>query len=90
MRWTAAATITFDNNGAGGVTLVPATTNTGVIGTNALKWNRIRATSVVTGDLEMCDEERNAHWVFREETDQIVVSNKITGKKYLLGLKEIK
>lgn len=88
MRWSAAATITFDNNSTGGITLVPATTNTGQIGTNGLKWNRIRATSVVTGDLEMCDEERNAHWVFREETDRIVVTNKINGKKYTLALKE--
>jgi hypothetical protein len=89
IRRTAVSTITIDNNGAGGATVVPATTNTGVIGTDALKWNRIRALSVVTGDLEMRDEERNAHWVFREETDQIVVTNKVTGKKYLLALKEM-
>jgi hypothetical protein len=89
MRRTAATTITFDNNSTGGIDIVPATTNTGHLGTDALKWNRVRATSVVTGDLEMKDEDRNAHWVFREETDRIVVTNKITGKKYLLNLKEI-
>lgn len=86
---TAASTLTIDNDAGGAATIVPGTTNTGVIGTNALKWNRIRATSVVTGDLELCDEERNAHWVFREETERIVVTNRITGKKYLLSLKEI-
>jgi hypothetical protein len=89
IRRTAASTFTIDDGSTGGATVVPATTNTGVLGTNSLKWNRVRATSVVTGDLELCDEERNAHWVFREETDRIVVTNKITGKKYLLNLKEI-
>lgn len=90
IRRTGTSTLTIDNNSTGAATIVPATTNTGVIGTDALKWNRIRATTVVTGDLEMQDEERNAHWVLREETDRIVAYNKITGKKYEMSMKEIK
>lgn len=90
LRRTAASTLTIDNNSTGAATIVPATTNTGVIGTDALKWNRVRATTVVTGDLEMQDEGRNAHWVLREETDRIVALNKITGKRYEMSMKEIK
>jgi hypothetical protein len=91
MRRTAVSTFTFDNNGAGGATLVPPSDNVAgsVIGTDALRWNRIRAVTIVSGDLELLDEERNAHWVIREEPDCVMFENKKTGKKYKAVLEEV-
>lgn len=89
MRRTAATTITFDNNSTGGVDIVPATTNTGHLGTDTLKWNRVRALSVVTGDLEMRDEEKGVHYRLVEEVDGIYVFDEIKKKKFKMMLQEI-
>lgn len=89
IRRTAATTITIDNNSTGGVTIVPATTNTGVIGTDSLKWNRVRATSVVTGDLEMKDEAKGVHYVLQEEKDGIYVRDMVKKKMYKIPMVEV-
>jgi hypothetical protein len=44
---------------------------------------------VVGGDIHLRDDDRNAHWVLREETDRIVAINKITGKRYAIVLTSI-
>lgn len=41
VRRTAASTLTFDNNGAGAATLVPATDATGAFGTASLRWSDV-------------------------------------------------
>lgn len=72
----------------GDTDFVPAVDNTGELGTNALRWNRIRGTTIVSGDLELLDEKRNAHWVMREEPDRVTLTNVNTGKKYRVVLEE--
>ncbi len=67
---------------------IPTTTDTGHIGTDANKFNRVRATNIVSGDLHLQDEARNVHWLLREEEDGISVVNKITGKRYKMALVE--
>lgn len=66
--------------------VLPTVTGSGNIGTDSYKFARVRATNIVAGDLHLKDEERNAHWVIREETDRIVITNKITGKRYAMAL----
>lgn len=73
---------------AGDDDFVPATNNTGEIGTDTFKFLRMRATTVVTGDLELRDEERGAHWRIREEPNRIVVVNETTGQRYEMVLRE--
>ena len=46
----------------------------------------ITGSEVVAGDLHLVSEERNAHWVLREESDRILVINKKTGKRYAMAL----
>lgn len=89
VRRTAASTFTIDNGSTGGATIVPATTNTGVIGTDSLKWNRIRATSVVTGDLEMKDEAKGVHYVLIEEKDGIYVKDMVKKKMFKIPMVEV-
>lgn len=73
----------------GNFDLVPGTDDQGEIGTDALRWNRVRATNVVTGDLDLKDESKNAHWKFIEEHDSITVVNMITGKRFKMALTPI-
>lgn len=54
---TSADTIQFDNNAGGGATLVPAADNTGSIGTNALRFNTVRAVNLIGGDIGFTDTE---------------------------------
>ena len=86
MRRTAANTFTFDNGSTGGADLVPPVTNVGHVGTDALKWNRMRALSVVTGDLEMIDEKKKVHYKLIEERDGIYVHDMKKKKKFKLLL----
>lgn len=52
IRRTAANTITFDDNLGGAALLVPPVDDVGEIGTDALRWNRIRTRNLQTGDLD--------------------------------------
>lgn len=45
MRRSAASTLSFDNNGAGGATLLPGTDLTGGIGNNSFRWGDMVATT---------------------------------------------
>lgn len=72
----------------GNFDFVPIADGQGELGTDALRWNRVRAQTIVSGDLEMIDETRNAHWILREEMDRIVALNKKTGRRYRLMLEE--
>lgn len=93
IRRTAAATFTFDNNSTTGATLVPATDNTGSIGTNALRWSLVRAATVTGGDFEL--ESHMAKWTVREakengeDPDALYAINRRTGKKFKLMLEEV-
>lgn len=66
--------------------VTPYADASGNVGTDALRFARVRAVAIVAGDLELRDEERGAHWVLREERDRIVVVNKSTGKRYAMAL----
>lgn len=41
---------------------------------------------LITGDLEMQSEERNASWLFREHAEYIEVTNQKTGMRYKMAL----
>lgn len=69
--------------------LVPGTDNQGEIGTDALRWNRVRANNVVTGDLDLKDDVKGAHWKIIEEVDSITVLNVKTGKRFKMALTPI-
>ena len=71
---------------------LPATDNTGKVGTGAKRFAEVHAVSVTTGDLEMKspgDDGATAHWKLREERERIVAVNVLTGKRYALALTEI-
>jgi len=71
---------------AGDDDIVPATTDEGELGTDALRFKRVRAITVVSGDHEFRDEEKGAHWVFSEEVDMMTAFNVVTGRKYKLAM----
>jgi len=53
---------------------------------DTLVQGKITGSEVVAGDLHLVSEEREAHWVLREESDRILVINKKTGKRYAMAL----
>lgn len=74
--------------------IVPGTDGMGRLGVAGQQFAEVNAAivkggTVVGGDIHLRDDERNAHWVLREETDRIVAINKITGKRYMLALTPI-
>lgn len=69
--------------------ITPTVASTGNIGTPAQPFAEINANTIKAGDLHLRDDERNAHWVLREETDRIVAINKITGKRFTIALTPI-
>jgi hypothetical protein len=72
---------------------VPATTNTGSVGTSGLKWANVFATTVTSGDLEL--ESEMAKWTVREakvdgeDIETLYAINRKTGKKYRLLMEEL-
>jgi hypothetical protein len=70
--------------------ILPGTDNTGNIGSNALRWALVRATVVTTGDLELKDEKKNAHWIIKEENTRIIAYNNITKETFELMMKKVK
>jgi hypothetical protein len=82
----------FKVDGAGVVTigtdLLPSANDSGNVGTDVTKWARVRATAVVTGDLELRNDEEGAHWIIRERPDGIEAFNVKTQKTYQIGLSE--
>lgn len=69
--------------------IVPGTDGTGSVGTAGQRFGEVNATMVTSGDLHLRDDDRDAHWVIREERDRIVAINKITGKRYAIALTPI-
>lgn len=74
---------------AGDDYFVPGTTNEGEIGTDALKFKRIRATTIVSGDHEFINEAKGAHWTFTEEPDMMLAINRITGETFRLSMERV-
>lgn len=66
--------------------ILPDSAGSGEVGTDLLPWRRIRANEIVSGDLLMESEERNARWRFIEHHGCIQVINEITGQHYKLAL----
>jgi len=74
--------------------ILPSTDGVGNIGTALQRFAgvnaaSVKATMVESGDLHLRDDERQAHWILREETDRIVAINMITGKRYAIALTPI-
>lgn len=69
----------------------PSVDNTGELGTDALRWTRVRAVSVVTGDLELKadGDDPKAWWTVRESEDCVYFINRKNGKKYKAVLEEV-
>lgn len=90
LRRTAAGELTIDNGALGAVDVLPAADNMGRIGTRGFlgskKWAEVNAFDIVAGDLHLRDDDRDAHWVLREEHDQILVTNMKTGRRYQMAL----
>lgn len=80
-------TATLDQS-TGEWNLLPAVDNTGQIGSNGLRFRLLRAVTITSGDIEMLDEERGAHWTLREMPDGILALNHITKKSYRLAMVE--
>lgn len=64
----------------------PSVDAQGELGTDLLRWSRVRAVTVTTGDLDMRDDARGAHWTLREEPDRLVAINRMTGRRYRVML----
>jgi hypothetical protein len=90
--------VQIDDALGGGVHVIPATDNTGKLGTRSVadfgtdavskRWQEVNAVVVNTGDLNLIDEKKNAHWTIVEEHDRILVINRKTGKRYRMALEE--
>lgn len=74
---------------AGDDDIVPATTDEGELGTDALKFKRVRAVTVVSGDHDFIDEEKGAHWTFTEEPDMMLAINRKTGETFRLSMERV-
>lgn len=91
---TASATrYTIENNGnftmEGNFDFIPLTDNTGEVGIDAARFTRVRAVSVVTGDLELLSFDKSKSWALREGTDSLWAINRRNGKKYRVMLEEV-
>jgi len=69
--------------------ILPNLDNTGEIGTDALRWQRVRAVTVATGDLELYDPASGAQWTIKEGLDEVFFINCRTGKTYKAVLQEV-
>ena len=67
----------------------PGVTDLVALGNDTFKWLSVRAITVTTGDLELRDDKRKAHWTIREEADSVSFINRKTGKKYRAVLEEV-
>jgi hypothetical protein len=89
-RRTGPAELTVDDGAAGAVDILPAADKLGRVGTRgfpgAKMWGEVNAFNIVAGDLELRDDDRDAHWVLREEHDRILVTNIKTGRRYAMAL----
>lgn len=56
------------------------------LGDDTHRWAKVRAVVVQTGDLELKNEKRCAHWRIIEETDKLVAINLITGQRFRFAL----
>ena len=67
----------------------PSVDNQGELGTDALRWTRVRAVTVTTGDLVLRDDDVGAHWIVKEGTDGIYAVNQANGERYRLVMEKI-
>lgn len=67
----------------------PVTDNSGNMGTDSLRWARVRASEVVTGDLKMHSVDGLVKWTLKEEQDGIYMTNEVTGKRYKINMTEV-
>lgn len=68
---------------------VPSVDDDGEIGTDALRFSRVRAVAIVPGDLELMNKDGSKHWTIREGTEDVFAVNHRNGKKYKLVLEEV-
>lgn len=68
---------------------IPATDNTGSVGTNGNRWALIRGTVVTSGDLNLENDDGSAAWTIREMPDFLLAINRNTGKKFKIALEPI-
>ncbi len=66
--------------------LIPPADAAGQIGTNAKRWNVVRAVTVTSGDIEMQSESGDAHWTLKEAPDAIYAVNHVTGGRWRLAM----
>jgi hypothetical protein len=71
----------------GALQIIPALDNTVEIGTDVRRFQRVRAVTITSGDIEL--KNNNAHWILTEEKDRLIAINKITNKRYELVLREV-
>jgi hypothetical protein len=70
--------------------LVPPADNTGQIGTAALRWALVRATTVTSGDLVLLDDDGTAHLTFKEHAEGCYMFNDKTGELHKLLTEKVK
>jgi len=91
--------IVLDNNASGAVNVLPAADGISKLGTRSVahngtdatsvRWGEVNTINLNTGDLNLIDEEKDAHWTIVEERDRILVLNRKTGKRYAMALTPI-
>lgn len=90
--------VVIDDDGfaAGAVNVIPGADAISKIGTRSVadggtdpvskRWAEVNTVLLNTGDLNLIDEKKDAHWTIVEERDRILVLNRKTGKRYTMAL----
>jgi len=86
-RYTFGATGNLTMNGD--FDIVPSVDDDGEVGTDALRFTRVRAVTIVSGDVELKNRDGSKHWVLSEGADAVFAVNRRTGRKYRLVLEEV-
>jgi hypothetical protein len=65
------------------------------LGNDTFKWERLRAITVVTGDLELKDEKMGTDWIVREAKERgedagaLYAIDRVAKRKYRLLMEEV-
>lgn len=88
--------VVVDDNASGAVNVIPAADQISKLGTRSaadggvdpvsMRWAEVNAVAVNTGDLNLIDQEKDAHWTIIEERDRILVVNRKTGRRYAMAM----